>query len=163
MSPRAVCPSAIERWISGRRVRARTKSKPEQLGSSIAVDSAIAVGEIPISLPFIRREAVAAIKGTYPNQEAGTNAIAAKLREFYRTQHAEVYRTRRSEVERGVTAVLGVYSRNVFPTMNVTFGTYPNNVGHNDFPGCFRCHDDNHKSKDGKVIRQDCDLCHEVL
>ena len=103
---------------------------------------------------------MAAIKGTYPNQEAGTDAIAAKLREFYRTQQPQVYMTRRPEVERGVTAVLAVYKRNVFPTMNVTFGTYPNNIGHNDFPGCFRCHDDSHKAKDGRVISQTCDNCH---
>jgi hypothetical protein len=46
--------------------------------------------------------------------------------------------------------------------MNVGWGTYPNNVGHMDFPGCFRCHDENHKTKDGKVIGQDCSLCHEM-
>ena len=46
--------------------------------------------------------------------------------------------------------------------MNVQFGTYPNNIGHMDSPGCFRCHDDNHKSKDGKTISQDCDTCHTI-
>lgn len=125
-----------------------------------AVDAAIAAGDIPITLPFIRREAVAALKDKYPNQQTGTDAIAVKLREFYRTQQPQVYMTRRPEVERAVTATLAVYTRNVFPTMNVTFGTYPNNVGHMDFPGCFRCHDDSHKSKDGRVISQECDRCH---
>lgn len=125
-----------------------------------AVDAALASGDVPMALPYIRREAVAAIKGTYPNQQAGTDAIAAKLREFYRTQQPQVYMTRRPEVERAVTAVLGLYTRNVFPTMNVTFGTYPNNIGHMDFPGCFRCHDDTHKAKDGRVISQECDRCH---
>jgi hypothetical protein len=46
--------------------------------------------------------------------------------------------------------------------MNVAFGTYPNNIGHMDFPGCFRCHDDNHASKDGKKISQDCETCHAI-
>jgi hypothetical protein len=44
--------------------------------------------------------------------------------------------------------------------MNVTWGTYPNQLGHVDAPGCFRCHDDEHKAADGSVIRQDCELCH---
>jgi hypothetical protein len=48
----------------------------------------------------------------------------------------------------------------VFPQMNVTWGTYPNHIGHMDAPGCFRCHDDLHKTKDGRVIKQDCTLCH---
>jgi hypothetical protein len=46
--------------------------------------------------------------------------------------------------------------------MNVTWGTYPNNIGHNFFPGCFRCHDENHKTKDGSVIKQDCESCHAM-
>jgi hypothetical protein len=58
--------------------------------------------------------------------------------------------------------VQALYQRNVFPSMNVGWGSYPNNIGHTAFPGCFRCHDDNHKSKSGKVISQDCGLCHTM-
>ena len=32
-----------------------------------------------------------------------------------------------------------------------------------DFPGCFRCHDDDHKAGNGKAIAQDCGSCHELL
>jgi hypothetical protein len=53
--------------------------------------------------------------------------------------------------------------RNVYPAMKIGWGTYPNNLGHEDFLGCFRCHDGSHQSKDGKVITQDCDACHAVL
>jgi hypothetical protein len=61
-----------------------------------------------------------------------------------------------------VLAVQEINRRNVFPDMNVRFGSYPNNLGHIDSPGCFRCHDDNHKSKDGKTIGQECDTCHSI-
>jgi len=73
-----------------------------------------------------------------------------------------VYNTQRQEVERAVSAAERVYRRNVFPDMNVQFGTYLNNVGHMDSPGCFRCHDDSHKTKDGKAIGQECDTCHDI-
>ena len=46
--------------------------------------------------------------------------------------------------------------------MKVKWGTYPNHLGHVDTPGCFRCHDDSHKAKDGAVIKQDCELCHAI-
>jgi hypothetical protein len=46
--------------------------------------------------------------------------------------------------------------------MKVTWGTHENNLGHMDSPGCFRCHDDQHKTLDGRVIKQDCDLCHDI-
>ena len=66
----------------------------------------------------------------------------------------------RQLVEKAIRATQTVYSRNVFPAMNVKWGTYPNNIGHIDSPGCFRCHDDEHKTKDGRAIGQDCALCH---
>ena len=66
-------------------------------------------------------------------------------------------------VEAAATAVGAIYKRNIFPEMKVTWGTYPNNIGHRDFPGCFRCHDANHVTRDGKEISQDCAACHAVL
>ena len=47
--------------------------------------------------------------------------------------------------------------------MNVTWGTYPNHIGHTESPGCWRCHDDAHATKDGHTIPQDCDTCHSLL
>ena len=56
-----------------------------------------------------------------------------------------------------------IYRRNVFPDMKVTWGTYPNNIGHEDYIGCFRCHDESHKRADGATITQDCTACHAIL
>ena len=122
-----------------------------------AVNERIASGEIPNTLPFVRREAVKALKTTYPSQDTAESEIARSLRDFYRTQASGAYMSRRQDVERAVNATTDIYRRSVFPEMNVGFGTYPNNIGHMDFPGCFRCHDDNHTAKDGKKISQDCE------
>jgi hypothetical protein len=127
-----------------------------------AVNRAMSLQEIPATLPFIKREATAALSAPYPSRTAAVDAIAARLREFYRTTYSDIYMGRRQEVERAVSGVQQLYRRNIFPAMNVTWGTYPNNIGHMDFPGCFRCHDDSHKSKDGKTIGQDCTLCHSI-
>jgi hypothetical protein len=56
-----------------------------------------------------------------------------------------------------------IYAANVYQGMNITWGTYPNNIGHMSFPGCFRCHDDQHKTKTGESITQDCSACHEPI
>jgi len=127
-----------------------------------AVDASMARAEIPSSLPFARREAVKVLKASYATEEVATEAIAKGLRDFYRGSYQAIYMSRRQDVEKAVTGAQQVYKRNVFPEMNVQFGTYPNNVGHIDSPGCFRCHDDNHKTKDGKKISQDCDTCHKI-
>jgi hypothetical protein len=84
------------------------------------------------------------------------------LQDFYRTQQPQVSETRGADIQRAVLGVQDLFRRNVFPEMKVGFGTYPNNIGHIDFPGCFRCHDDNHKTKDGRKIAQDCETCHAI-
>jgi hypothetical protein len=63
----------------------------------------------------------------------------------------------------GTSPRLSLKNRNVFPDLKVTWGTYPNNLGHMDFPGCFRCHDGSHTTGDGKTITQDCSTCHVPL
>ena len=47
--------------------------------------------------------------------------------------------------------------------MKVTWGTYPTQLGHQNDSGCFRCHDEEHKSAKDHVIGQDCDMCHELM
>jgi hypothetical protein len=49
----------------------------------------------------------------------------------------------------GPQAVAAIYLRNVFPDLKVTWGSHPNNTGHNDSPGCFRCHDGSATSNRG--------------
>jgi len=114
------------------------------------------------TLPFVRRETVRLLKGSYASQDAAAEGISSGLREFFRANYPEVYMGRRQDVERAVAGTERIYRQNVFPEMKVQFGTYPNNIGHMDFPGCFRCHDDSHKSKDGKTIGQECDSCHRI-
>ncbi|MGH9255553.1 MAG: NapC/NirT family cytochrome c [Vicinamibacterales bacterium] len=123
-----------------------------------AVDAAIGQGRIPRQLPFVRREAVAAVNTEYADKAAALDGIARRLRGFYAAREGVDGRL----VDRAVTAAQDVWSRNVFPAMNVRWGTYPNHLGHVDTPGCFRCHDDEHKASDGSVIRQDCELCHDI-
>ena len=123
-----------------------------------AVDRAITQGQIPRDLPFVRREAVAALKVSYPSNDAARSGIDAQLRQVYRAQAS----TPSDILARTVAGVQDVYRHNVFPAMKVGWGTYTNHLGHIDTPGCFRCHDDNHKTPEGATLGQDCDSCHEV-
>jgi hypothetical protein len=138
-------------------------SHPFTATAEEAVDEAIGLGRIDKALPFIRRQMVAALKEKYASQDAAAEAIARSLREFYRAQYAQQYQGFEPALNQTVTITQNLYRRNVFPSMNVSWGTYANNIGHTDFPGCFRCHDDNHATKDGKTIPQDCEMCHEML
>jgi hypothetical protein len=138
-------------------------SHPFTATAEEAVDSVMGLGRIPRSLPYVRRQAVAALKEPYPSQDAAVEAIATSLRDFYRTQYAAQYQSFERDLNTAIAITQNVYRRNVFPSMKVTWGTYSNNIGHMDFPGCWRCHDDNHVAKDGTTIKQDCEMCHEMM
>ena len=128
-----------------------------------AVDKQMSLGLISPELPYIRKKAVEVLKVDYPTRDVAQQRITGELNNFYRTNYSQIYATRRTLVEQSVKEVAAIYLRNVFPDMRLTWGTHPNNLGHNDSPGCFRCHDGSHTSADGQTITNDCSACHDVL
>jgi hypothetical protein len=121
-----------------------------------AVDAAIAAGDVNRELPFIRREGVRVVKGEYPTAEQALTAIEKELRDFY----AGKWSVDQRDLARSIASIQRVYRQNVFPSMKVTFGTYPSNIGHITSNGCFRCHDGGHTAGDGTAINGDCEYCH---
>jgi hypothetical protein len=128
-----------------------------------ALDLAMTQGSISSKLPFIKKQALQALKREYADRDSAHREIAGALDSFYRTKYPQVIAQNPESVRNAVQGVQAIYERNVFPEMKVTWGTYPNNLGHTDFPGCFRCHDGNHTSADGRAISNDCSTCHDLL
>jgi hypothetical protein len=128
-----------------------------------AVNREMAAGRISPALPFIHKVAIDLLKRDYSSRLAAQTELPEALRGYYRKNYFAIYNSRRAQIEEAAKALLYIYEGNVFPDMNITWGTYANNLGHNDFPGCFRCHDGNHKSKSGAEITQDCNACHSLL
>jgi NapC/NirT cytochrome c family, N-terminal region len=128
-----------------------------------AVNRAMARGQIPVSLPFIKKKGVEVLKTEYATSEDAAKQIPEAIRTYYRDAHSAVYHSRAADIETAANAIVAIYNENVFPDLKVTWGTYQNNLGHTDFPGCFRCHDEAHSSSAGKTITQDCGACHEML
>lgn len=128
-----------------------------------AIDKALAFGDIPISLPFVKKEAVELLKGNYSSKVEAETMLAAGFVNFYKESYPDLYQRRSADVDQAARSVLAIYDRNVFPELKVFWGTYPNNLGHTEFPGCFRCHDGAHSTADGQTITQDCNSCHEPL
>ncbi len=130
---------------------------------SPALDKAINSQNISRELPFIKKKAMEVLKVDYPDQATAAIQISTALEAFYRTSYPEIYSQKKPQIDAAAAAIKEIYLRNVFPQMKITWGTYPNHIGHQSSPGCFRCHDGMHNSKDGKTISADCDTCHAVL
>lgn len=128
-----------------------------------AMNEAIASGELPARLPFLKKTGLALITANYVSEEAAAESIPAKLAEFYRTRYPEVAASQTTAIASAGKGLAAIYGRNIFPDLKVVWGTYPNNLGHTDAPGCFRCHDDNHAAANKKTIPNDCTTCHQMV
>jgi hypothetical protein len=128
-----------------------------------AVNTEMSAGRISPSLPLVHKVSIGLLKQNYASRQEAETQIPENLRAYYRKNYFAIYNSQRAAIEQAADALVYIYDGNVFPAMNVTWGTYANNLGHTDFPGCFRCHDGDHKSKDGQVITQDCNTCHNLL
>ena len=128
-----------------------------------AMNRAMALGKIPVSLPYIKKKGVEVLRTEYATSEEAARKIPGAIREYYSQTQSTLNQPRSADVELASNAILAIYNENVFPDLKVTWGTYKNNLGHTDFPGCFRCHDEAHNTADKKSITQDCGTCHEIV
>jgi hypothetical protein len=129
-----------------------------------ALNRAMAEGAVSPDLPWVHKEGLQLLKANYATEEEASSQIPLQLEAFYRTQSPDVLATKAAVVKSAGDELVTLYNQNVFPYMKVTWGTHPNHIGHMAYPGCFRCHDGDHTSKDGKTtITQDCAACHNLL
>jgi nitrate/TMAO reductase-like tetraheme cytochrome c subunit len=125
-----------------------------------AVDEALGTGAISVKIPFVRREAVRALSAAYPSHEAALSQIEQTMRDSLKKGSSSTFDE--ADLRRAIGVTQAIYRRSVFPAMKVTWGTYKDQRGHTTSDGCFRCHDDEHKTPDGQLIRQDCEICHAI-
>jgi nitrate/TMAO reductase-like tetraheme cytochrome c subunit/mono/diheme cytochrome c family protein len=118
-------------------------------------------GLISSDIPEIREKAVEVYSQLYDNQEKGIKGIEG-LAAYYQTYYPEFYATNGYEVEQAIQILQDSYRQSVFPDQKANWNSHPNNVGHKDSPGCFRCHDGKHLDQQQEAIRLECNLCHSI-
>lgn len=125
------------------------------------VDAALAAGALDRDLPYLKREVVRLLRAPYATQEEGLTAMEA-LAGFYRSTYPDVYAAREESIREAVRVTQGILRETVFPEMNLNWLSYPDNLGHAEGAGCFRCHDGDLVSAEGVAIPSDCTLCHSM-
>ena len=138
-----------------------------------ALDDAFTAGLLDRDVPWLRAEAERALLAVTPADDdpaATRTALAAFLTDAYGADHPEALPALTAKLDATTAVLTDILERNVFPAMKVEWGTYRSFIGHMDETGdyadaggCFRCHDDEHESDDGRTISQDCDACHSII
>ncbi len=129
-----------------------------------AIDAAITGGQVDQSLPYIRREASDRMSIPYASVADADSAIAG-IQSFYDAEYPLLPKLKQDEIDKAIKNLQSIYRLVATPDMQVTAATYPNNLGHQSAPGCFRCHDGAHyKVVDGAVTKEtipaSCATCH---
>ncbi len=128
---------------------------------SNAMDEALARGLLDSSMPYIKSEGTKILSQEYPSLDAGMKAVE-DLEGWYKTNEPTYYAANTQKVQQAVIEIKGIFSQTVFPNLKVGWQTHPDNAGHREFPGCFRCHDGKHVSPQGQTVRLECNLCHSI-
>ncbi|MDB4793742.1 hypothetical protein OAG63_01785, partial [Methylacidiphilales bacterium] len=121
-----------------------------------AVDTAITAGQLDPSVPSLKMNVVTALIAQYQTTDEAMQKIASSLRAAYPNL---------AGVDGIITEAQQLYRDNFFPEMKTDWRVHPDNIGHKIFPGCFRCHDGNHKTDDGtkSIPADNCNQCHIIL
>ncbi|HEX9092158.1 MAG TPA: NapC/NirT family cytochrome c [Anaerolineales bacterium] len=125
------------------------------------MDAAIARGFIDKTIPSIREKGIEVLSKTYSSQQEGLNAIAG-LDNFYQAYYPDFYAANPQVIQSAIAFIQSIYSSSVNLDQLSDWFTHPNNIGHMDFAGCFRCHDGKHMDTKQQAVRLECNLCHTV-
>jgi hypothetical protein len=127
------------------------------------VNNALANGEIATELPGIKGLAMEIFTQHFVTTDSALNLIEQGVWDFYVENYPEVIAEKPLLLKKAVKGLQKGFEQNMFPEMNANWDDYPDHIGHMEFNGCFRCHDDKHRNKVGEVISRDCNLCHNIM
>ncbi len=126
------------------------------------INEFITAGEIPVELPEIKSLAMEICGEDFSSRDSALTYIKMTVTDFYASNYPEIHSDKFYLIEKAVNGIQTAFSENIFPEMNVKWSAYPNNIGHLEFDGCFRCHNDRHVNGDGEYISKDCSVCHAI-
>jgi len=123
-----------------------------------SIEKAMFAGTLSTKLPNIKRVAVQAMT----QKDLTTATAPQKIADFVRAKYTDAEYA--PELAGSIAKIQEIFATTIFPERKADWRIYPNNIGHKDWPGCFRCHDDKHKTSAGQSVRSsDCASCHTII
>ena len=129
---------------------------------TLFINSAMTAGDIPPELPDIKSVAIDLCDKDYSTMDSALQTIEVEINKYYKGNYPDIFENKNELVVKAIQGLQDAFSKNIFPEMKVKWSEYPNHIGHLEFNGCFRCHNNTHTSDDGEVISRDCNLCHII-
>ena len=131
-------------------------SFPEEI-----VDELLVRGIISSDIPEIRRIALDTYYKDYSNIPSALAAFDL-LDYFYQEKYPDFYEQNLGDITQAIEELKTSYTNTVYPEQKSNWASHPNNIGHENSPGCLRCHDGQHLNQEKEAIRLECNLCHSI-
>jgi hypothetical protein len=128
-----------------------------------SVNRALSARKLPSDIPNLKEASVRALDGGYETTDEAMLGIGAALESYYQEEDPDVLEDQSEELAEAADALRVIYQRTIFPEMKADWRAHPDNAGHRDSPGCFRCHNDEMVDSDGEPLFADCVKCHAIL
>ncbi len=125
------------------------------------MDAALSRGFIDKTIPDIRAKGIEVLSKAYTSQQEGLNGIAG-LDNYYQAYYPDYFAAHPEAIKTAIAYIQNIYSTSVNLDQLSDWNTHPNNVGHLNFAGCFRCHDGKHMDTQKNAVRLECNLCHTI-
>jgi hypothetical protein len=119
------------------------------------------LGKISAIIPEIRLKGVEVLRAKYTTQEEAISGIAG-LENYYSAYYPDFYAANTQLIKTAITELQTIFTNSVFIDQKVDWNAHPNNIGHIDSAGCFRCHDGEHMNSQQEAIRLECNICHSI-
>jgi nitrate/TMAO reductase-like tetraheme cytochrome c subunit/cytochrome c5 len=133
------------------------------LSPSQAMDNLLSTKQIDPTIPNIKEKGIEVLSVPYGSSLELANQAIARVEQYYQQNYPEYYQQNTAAVKNAVQQLQTWYPKLHFPDQGLDWNTHPDNIGHKDWPGCFRCHDGKHFTQDRKqVIRLECNVCHSI-
>lgn len=127
------------------------------------VNNAMAAGEVSKELPEMKSLAMGIFAQEFHSTDTALLIIESDVLNFYKDNYPEIYKNKKALIDQSIVGLKKHFNLNMFPEMKANWDAYPDHIGHMEFNGCFRCHNDMHQADNGKVISKDCNLCHSIM
>lgn len=129
----------------------------------IFINDAITAGKIPNELPDIKYLAMEILGRQFSSTDSAMDYIRDEIYNYYEIMYEDIFTNQKTMLDQTISSIQEAFKKNIFPEMKVSWNAYHNHIGHLEFKGCFRCHDDKHSNLQGDQIRMDCNLCHTIV
>ncbi|MDH3532846.1 MAG: hypothetical protein OEO82_07935 [Gammaproteobacteria bacterium] len=132
------------------------------------VDAALAEGRLSGDLPYIKERVIELLEREFETKEEAHEILQQAWNDYqqefpeWEEKDPEAWQAAREFLEERQEFMTNLMARNRFVEEGVSWRSFPDHMGHQLDPGCFRCHSGRMQTDKGRPITVNCTNCHSI-